>query len=184
MQRGFKSRCENISARYRAQFGLQIEDPFPYRKLAESLGILIWTPADVPGLSSSHLTVLTDSDSSEWSAVTVTVNQKSLIIVNSSHSERRLANDITHELAHLILDHDVARLDVSDDGHMWLKTYNKDQEAEADWLSASLLLPREGVLRVYRSKRNINSVAANFSVSKELATMRINVTGIKRQLRY
>jgi len=182
MQRGFKSRCENISARYRKNFGLHIEDPFPYRKLAESMGILIWTPADVPGLSPKHLKVLTESKSSEWSAVTITVGLKSLIIVNSSHSESRLANDITHELAHIILDHSVARLDVSDDGHMWLKTYDKEQEAEADWLAASLLLPREGVLRVYRRKRNVNTVASTFEVSKQLATMRINVTGINRQL--
>lgn len=182
MQRGFKSQCEQISRRYRKALGLALDDAMPYGLLAEHLRVRLWNPHDIPGLEEKYVHQLTVVDKHDWSAVTVNVSGKSVVIMNSSHSERRLANDVVHELAHIILDHRKARLDVSDDGHMWLRTYSNDQEEEADWLAGALLLPRDGLLKVYRECRDDQIVADNFLVSVDLARMRINRTGIRRQV--
>ena len=163
--------------------GLTLEEALPYNAFAQHLQIPIWTPESVPGLSTDHVAQLTEHGSDEWSALTVTVNGRTVIVVNSSHSERRLANDVCHEFAHQILDHRKARLDVSDDGHLWLKSYSSDQEEEADWLAASLLLPRDGLLRAYSKNRDLEALAEQFAVSIDLVRMRVNRTGISMQIR-
>ena len=184
MQRGFKSKCEQISKRYRKALGLAPDEAVPYQLFADHLNVRLWTPEDVPGLEEKHVHQLTVVDGSDWSAVTLNANGEYVVIVNSSHSERRLANDVVHELSHIILDHKKARLDISEHGHLWLKSYGKEQEDEADWLAGAILLPRDGLLQVYRKSRDIQEVADRFLVSADLVRMRINRTGIQRQLHH
>jgi Zn-dependent peptidase ImmA (M78 family) len=73
-------------------------------------------------------------------------------------------------------------VDVSEDGHLWLTTYGRDQENEADWLAASLLLPRDGLLSYFSRRRSVEAIAAQFQVSVELARWRLNATGVLRQV--
>lgn len=183
MRRGFKSQCEQISKRYRKELGLGLEEALPYRTFAKHLDVRIWKPTDVPGLDDRFVHQLTEVDDSDWSAVTLQVDGNSLIIINSSHSEKRLANDVVHELSHIILDHRKARLEVSDDGHMWLKSYGKDQEEEADWLSAALLLPRDGLLNLYRQNQDLAELSDIYAVSVDLVRMRVNRTGVSKQFK-
>jgi Zn-dependent peptidase ImmA (M78 family) len=51
-----------------------------------------------------------------------------------------------HELAHLILKHVPARVDVSKTGLLLLSEYSDQQESEADWLAAAILLPRDALV--------------------------------------
>lgn len=81
------------------------------------------------------------------------------------HSEGRLASDIMHELAHIILGHEPARVEVSKDGLLILSTYDKTQEEEAKWLSGCLLLPREAPLLIRRSGLSPEVAAAKYGVS-------------------
>ena len=184
MVRGFKSRSEKISARYRANLKISLEEALPVRELASMLDVIIWAPSDVHGLTPKHIKQLTNIGRDEWSAVTIEEGASKLIIINPTHSEARLANDIAHELAHLILNHEKSHLEISESGELWLKAYETDQEEEADWLAASLLLPRDGLLPVYKRLRDVSKVAKVFGVSKDLAQMRINRTGIKKQLSF
>ena len=183
MKRGFKSRCEQISKRYRKALGLSLQDALPYQLLADHLGVLVWTPKDVPGLDDRYIRQLTVTDQGGWSAVTVSCADRYVVILNSSHSDRRVANDVIHELAHIILNHAPSRVDISDEGHLWVSTYGKDEEGEANWLAATLLLPREGLLNSYRSLRSYEAVASEFGVSVDLVRMQINIRGINIQLR-
>ena len=182
MKRGFKSRCEQISKRYRKTLNLAPEDALPYQLLADHLEALIWTPYDVPGLDAAYIKQLTEVDQSGWSAVTVSFADRYVVVVNSSHSDRRLANDVVHELAHIILKHAPSRVDISDDGHLWLSTYGKEEEDEANWLAAALLLPRDGLFTTYKKLRSEEAVADKFGVSEQLVRLRLNVTGIHAQL--
>ncbi len=182
MRRGFKAQCEQISRRYRTELGVTLSEALSYRSLAERIGVEVWVPEDVPGLSEDHVEQLIDHGASEWSALSITDFGKTVIVINSSHSGRRLANDVCHELAHIILGHTKARLEVSDDGFLWLKSYSSEQEEEADWLAASLLLPRDGLLMQYRNTQDLARLAATFNVSVDLIRMRINRTGIAKQL--
>lgn len=182
MQRGFKSRCEQIAKRYRKSLGVSLDAPLPFSRLADDLGVIVWTPAEVPGLDAETVRHLSETDAGAWSAVTVGLDGKRVVIVNSAQEARRIPNNVVHELAHVILGHAASRVDVSEDGHLWLSTHEGDQEDEADWLAAALLLPREGLLQCFTRYREAGRIADHFRVSVALVRWRLNATGVARQV--
>ena len=183
MRRGFKSWCETIAASYRSALQLRQEHRLAPEDLAAHLGVAVWCPEDVPELSESSFQQLTVRDRDSWSAVTLLLSDISLIIVNSAHASTRRRSSLTHELAHLILNHDPGRIDLSPDGHLLLSSFEKEQEEEADWLAATLLVPREGLLIKYRSARDSQTLADHFGVSLAMLNWRLRMTGIAKQAR-
>ncbi|MGH8192981.1 MAG: ImmA/IrrE family metallo-endopeptidase [Woeseiaceae bacterium] len=162
--------------------GVSSEGALPYGKLADEFGVVLWTPGDVPGLDDDTVRQLSVTDAGSWSAVTVNLDSRYVVVVNTAQDERRIPNNVVHELAHIILGHAASRVDISEDGHLWLSTYGSDQEKEADWLAASLLLPRDGLLSCFSRCRDIEATAAQFQVSRELVRWRLNATGVWRQV--
>lgn len=182
-ERGFKNWCELYAKEMRAKLGLRPSDRFDPHRLAKELGIRVWTPHDVPGLSRQTKAILLRNDGrtpSCWSAVTVVVGNKVVVVLNSSHSPARQASDLTHELAHRIRGHQAQEVEVSEDGLMLLAGYDKLQEEEANWLAGCLLLPRDTL--VYIKRRRIEAeAAAMFGVSKRMLDYRLAATGVNRQ---
>ena len=64
----------------RATLGLSSAAPLGARQLAAHLGIRVWTPDDVPGLSPDARKVLLRNDGTPncWSALTLVVGEKSV----------------------------------------------------------------------------------------------------------
>jgi hypothetical protein len=183
-ERGFKAWCEKYSTDKRKELGLAAGAPLNTRALAKSLGVCVWTPHDVPGLSGAARQVLLRNDGktpSCWSAVTVVVGTNVVVILNSSHSPARQASDLTHELAHRIRNHEAQEVDVTEDGLMLLKSYDKQQEEEADWLSGCLLLPRDALTTIRRRRLDHADAAAQYGVSMKMLTYRMAMTGVTRQ---
>ncbi len=183
MRRGFKSWCENASRDYRAQLGLDLADPLDPHDLARFLGVLVWTPDEVPDLSSQSIRQLTKVDPSSWSAVTVSAGGRHLVILNSAHALTRQRNSLAHELAHLVLNHQPDTARVSGEGFLLRDHYDAEQEEEADWLAGTLLLPREGLLSVYRRTSSSEAIGRIFGVSTKLVDWRLRMTGILAQTR-
>ena len=180
-QRGFKSWCERVAVTQRRELNLRPADALDARSLASHLGVVVWTANQVPGLDQKFLTVLTKEDPDSWSAVTLCTGSKDLIIINPVHSEGRLASDIMHELAHIILGHEPARVEVSKDGFLILSTYDKQQEEEAKWLSGCLLLPREALLLIRRRGMSAESAATAYGVSVPMLNFRLNMLKLARR---
>lgn len=183
-ERGFKAWCERYAIEKRTELGLKPADPLDPFKLAENLRIRVWTPHDVPGLDKKTITILLRNDGktpSCWSAVTLIVGRHVVVILNSSHSASRQASDLTHELAHRIRNHTAQEVEVSAEGLMLLKSYDKLQEEEADWLSGCLLLPREALIAIKRRKLQIADAASTFGVSQRMLNYRLATTGVNRQ---
>jgi Zn-dependent peptidase ImmA (M78 family) len=183
-ERGFKAWCERYSVDKRKALGLAVHDPLDARALASHLGVRVWTPDDVPGLSTEAIGVLLRNDGvtpSDWSAVTLMVGTKVVVILNSSHSPGRQASDLTHELAHHIRGHEAKEVSVSADGLMLLSSYEKAQEEEADWLSGSLLLPRDALASIKRRRLDTAAACLEYKVSARMLQYRISMTGINRQ---
>jgi Zn-dependent peptidase ImmA (M78 family) len=88
-----------------------------------------------------------------------------------------------HEVAHFILKHVPARVDVSPTGMLLLSDYSEEAEAEADWLAAAILLPREALVRRRRAGESAAQIAAAFGVSEQLSEWRLRMTGVNTQLR-
>ena len=183
MRRGFKTWCETTAESYRNALGLKPVDPLNPKELAAHLGVIVWRPEDVPELSEESLRRLTNHDSDSWSAVTIRHDDAKLTIVNSAHAETRQRSNLSHELAHIILDHEPGRIDLSREGHLLLSSYEREQEEEADWLSGTLLVPRAGLLIAYRSTRDPRSLANRFGVSVDMLNWRLRMTGVATQAR-
>lgn len=180
LRRGFKSWSERIAIEKRSLLGLRPADPLDPRQLATHLGIRIWTPLQVPGITQDSLHSLLTDDPDGWSAVTLRLPGLDLIIVNSAHSPARQASDLMHELAHVLLGHTPTRVDVSADLQLLLRTHDQNQEEEAAWLSGCLLLPRPTLLAVQRI-RPTRELASQFGVSLEMMQYRLRVTGVEIQ---
>ena len=183
MRRGFKTWCETTAEKYRTDLGLKPVDPLDPTELAVHLGVILWRPEDVPELSKKSLLRLTNHDSGSWSAVTIRHGDTNLTIVNSAHAPTRQRSSLSHELAHIILDHEPGRIDLSEAGHLLLSSYEREQEEEADWLSGTLLVPRAGLVSAYRSNPDPKVLANRFEVSVDMLNWRLRMTGVATQAR-
>jgi len=182
LRRGFKTWCENAALGYRRELGLARFGALNPRLLASRLDVKVWTPDEVPGVPSAALRQLTEVDPFGWSAVTICLRDRAAIITNDRHLPERQNNSIAHELSHLILEHRPAQVFVSNTGQMMLSHYDRVQEEEADCLSGTLLVPRAALLHVLASGYDHARAAAHFVVTQDLLKMRINLTGVQRQL--
>jgi len=178
-ERGFKAWCEHLSVRKRAELGITPSDPLDARALANNLDIKVWSIEDVVGLSSESKTILAREGG--WSAATICLGEKRLIILNSSHSIGRQASDLTHELSHLLLKHKPTKLDISEAGIMMMESYGQQQEEEADWLSGCLLLPRATLVHIRKRRLDESIAAKQYGVSLSMLKYRMGVTGVRYQ---
>jgi hypothetical protein len=180
--RGFKTWCEQVALQQRRNLGLSPTDPLDPHGLAAHLNVQVWKAEDIPGLESQYLHILLVSDPESWSAATLLLGNRPLIILNSAHSKGRQSSDLMHELSHLIIGHEPGRVDVSENGLLMLTTFNKDQEDEATWLAGCLLLPREALLFIRRKKMSDSEVETKYQVSNQMYQYRLRVSGVDSQL--
>ena len=122
-------------------------------------------------------------DPDSWSAATVADGGKNLVVINSAHARTRQRSSLAHELAHIILNHRPSTTSVSEEGFLFRDRYDTEQEEEADWLGGALLLPRGGLLSVYRRTSSSEAIGQIFGVSTKLVDWRLRMTGILVQAR-
>jgi Zn-dependent peptidase ImmA (M78 family) len=92
-------------------------------------------------------------------------------------------SDFMHELSHLILAHTAARVDVSADGVLLLSTHDRAQEDEANWLSGTLLLPREALLNIRKKQISDEVACRTYGCSQDMLTYRLRMTAVDLQLK-
>lgn len=182
MERGFKKWAEEQAIYQRQLLGLSPVASLPAIQLAEHLQVTVIRPDQIPGVSPAVLHQLLYVDSISWSAITILLNGHALIIPNTTHSARRRESDLMHEIAHILCNHEPARLMQLSGFPFPLRTYNKRQEDEATWLGACLQIPRTALLWAIRHGMNEAQLAEYFGASQDLVQYRRNVTGIDVQL--
>lgn len=181
-ERGFKTRCENLAGTVRKELSLPAAGPMPVTALASHLGVHLLEPKDIPGLSTESLAVLVSSDCDDWSAVTIGEGGSNpLIIYNPTHSPARRASDLAHEMAHLVLRHDPSKIMFSPDGSWTLRSFDTQQEDEANWLAGCLLLPRIALESLARRGIGDETIAETYGISAQMVRYRKGVTGVNRQ---
>lgn len=105
------------------------------------------------------------------------------IVLNPVHALTRRRSDLMHELAHVELRHTPVRVDVSKNGVLLLSDYSEDQEQEADWYGAALLLPRVALVHHRSRGETAADIADRYGVSKSLCEWRLRTTGVEIQVR-
>lgn len=182
MRRGFKSESEERAQHARAALGLSELDrlcPFEY---AKHLGIPVVFPKDIK-LPQEDFCQLTVTDPDSWSGLTMKKGESAFIVLNSAHPRTRQVSTLMHEISHLSLRHVPARIDVSDNGLLLLSEYDSEQEEEADWLGATLLLPRALLLAARIRGETVEAIAKANGVSTVLCNWRLRKTAVDVQLR-
>jgi Zn-dependent peptidase ImmA (M78 family) len=106
-----------------------------------------------------------------------TAETPAYIFFNEAHAPTRQASDISHECAHDILGHEAAA--VFD--RLGIRDWDKEQEAEAEYLAGALLVTAEGAIWAIRRGMSDRDAAAHFGVSSSLYMMRVNKTAARKR---
>ncbi|WP_171064628.1 ImmA/IrrE family metallo-endopeptidase [Actinomadura soli] len=124
---------------------------------------------------------LNEAQDGAFSAATFHISEDRVVIVcNPLNDAARTNSDIAHEVAHILLRHQVREVQTIG-GHIFFAC-DSDQEEEANWLGGCLLLPRKLLLREAFSDATPEEVAAKYQVSQQMARFRLNASGVKLQV--
>jgi Zn-dependent peptidase ImmA (M78 family) len=115
--------------------------------------------------------------------MTLKMDESFAIVLNPSHAVTRQRSDLEHELSHIELRHVPARVEISETDLLLLSDFSDEQEQEADWLGAALLLPRDALVRLRSERKSTPEIAAHFGVSTALCEWRLRMTGVDVQMR-
>lgn len=179
LRRGFKTEAEEISLEVRRELDLKTVDPLDPRDLARHLGVPILGLRDLAKLGADKDAVrhFLGKGQAELSGFVVFRGSRCAVICNESHARTRQNSSLAHELSHLILGHEPAPAL----GEGGCRRWDQIQEAEADWLGGTLLVPRVAALKIARSREDLREAAKRFGVSRKLMRWRLNHTGALKQ---
>ena len=107
-----------------------------------------------------------------------------VVILNSSHANTRRTATLMHEIAHIILEHVPAEVNVAPSGLVLLSDYSAEQEDEADWLGAALLLPETALIEYRGCGMSAEAIAQVFGVSGQLCNWRCRMTGVEKRMAF
>jgi Zn-dependent peptidase ImmA (M78 family) len=181
VRHGFKAQSERSAALARTALGLKPNTPLDPWEYAKHLKVIV-LKFETLSLSAQTKSQLTVRDPDSWSAMTLQEQDKFIIVLNPCHARTRQRSDLMHELAHIELRHSPARVEVSESGFLLLSDYSDEQEQEADWFGAALLLPRDGLVRLRAARKSPAEIAAHYGVSEQLCQWRLRTTGVETQM--
>lgn len=176
---GFKAEAERIALAIRSELGVASFEPLDCHKLAAYLAVPVLALHDLSDEVEQSASIAHFArHNSGFSALTVCLGTKRIIVYNPRHSHRRRASSLAHELAHIILEHPPSAVL----GRGRCRYWDQSLESQADWLGSALLVPRDGLLRWVSKRRSLVGAENYFGVSSQLLKWRFNQTGIKRQV--
>lgn len=178
MRRGFKAEAERVATATRSEMGLSATDGLDAFELADHVGAVVRSADELT--ARDKLERLDRLQPGAFSACTFRVNGRNIIVYNPLCSLGRRQSDLAHEVAHLLLEHDLK--DVKQLGALTFYSCDPDEEQEANWLAGCLLLPRTLLLRAARSGLDGPAIAEEFVVSEQMANYRLRATGVLMQL--
>ncbi len=178
LRRGFKSEAERIAQGVRSELDMGAGQMVTPEDLADLLGVEVRSGDEL--ISRRRFVELDQIQAGAFSACTFRPsNDRVVVVYNPISSPTRKRSDLAHELAHILLDHDLSRIEKL--GGITFVTCDATQEEEAAWLAGCLLLPRALLLREVRRGSSSGDIARKCGVSESLARYRVNVTGVARQ---
>lgn len=179
MRRGFKAEAERLAGDIRSRHGCGELDPAPLEAVAQELGIGIRSADEL--VERRRLEELEQLQADAFSAATFQLPGGARVIVyNPLHSAGRTRSNQAHELAHIVLDHDLRTIERV--GSLSFFTCDTEQEEEADWLAGCLLLPRAVLLKAAKAGKTPAQVADTYGTSEPMARFRLNASGVLVQV--
>lgn len=176
---GFKKWSDDKAIQIRKELGLYASSPLCAFDLCKHMRIPLFVPDEIKGLSKENLSNLLGEGHGHWSAASIPVNDKFIIVHNPTHIPARQQSNLMHELAHIICEHKIP-----DDKNIlglsgFLRNHDENQENEAEWFGACLQLPKPALIWALKKKMTILEIAEHFNASIEMVKYRINISGVK-----
>jgi Zn-dependent peptidase ImmA (M78 family) len=180
MRWGFKTRAKRLALEVRTELELSPLEPLDPWALADLYGIPVYGLNDlIPwGYSQEALLHFTDVRQDAFSAALIPCDTARIIIENTSHAPVRRKANVTHEMAHVILEHEFGEAVLFADG---CRVLDSEIEEEATWLAGEFLIPSKGALWAARQQLSDEVVAQRFGVSPSMAAMRMNASGARKR---
>ncbi len=179
MRRGFKAEAERLATRARSEAGIGPHDRLDVTHLAEHVGASVRLADELT--DRANLEKLEEIQPGAFSAATFDLGGRLVIVTNPLAEEVRRRSDVSHEVAHLLLEHQVKEVEKL--GSMSFFTCDPEEEQEATWLAGCLLLPRDMLVKALNSGMDADVIAAANTVSVQMANFRIRTTGALVQVR-
>lgn len=178
MRRGFKAEAERLAKATRAEMDLSASDPVNVFDLATHLGAEVMDAAELVDIA--KLEELEEMQPGAFSACTFAFDDRHVIVFSPLASIGRRHSDIAHELAHILLKHEMKTIEKI--GDAIFHTCDPDEEQEANWLAGCLLLPRPLLVKEAKAGNSSRQIAEKFEVSDQMAAFRLRATGVVKQL--
>lgn len=179
LQRGFKTNAEKIANEVRSAIGATSDRTLDLRSLAQHVGARLVAANELVPIE--RLQEIERLQAFAFSACTFDIDGVVVVVYNPLRKPERRASDITHELAHLILEHELSEVQYIDG--VPFRTCRADQEEEATALAGAILLPRKLLLAAARDGLTHDEIAHMHRVTPDMARYRWNITGVERQLK-
>jgi IrrE N-terminal-like domain len=182
VRRGFATEARRLALEVRAELGLSPYVPLDPGALAELYGIPVYPLEELAGWgchdgTAAHFTVHRPD---AFSAALVPVDAGLVIVENSAQSGSRRRASISHEMAHVLLEHPFRDRLLPPAGC----PAGREAEEEADRLAGELLIPATAALAAARDGASDTQVARRYRVSLAFARMRMNRSGARKRAAY
>jgi hypothetical protein len=179
VRRGFKAEAERTADRLRSELGIGATERLDPDALARHVGATVRCADELT--DRAKLEQLEELQPGAFSACTLTIGDRHIIVYSPLASVGRHSSDVCHEVAHIVLGHEVD--EVKQLGTLTFFTCDPDEEQEANWLAGCLLLPRPLLVAVIGRGLSPTDIAEQYGVSEQMARFRLRTTGVEKQLR-
>jgi len=181
LRRGFKTDANRLAREVRRELGLADHAPLCPRALAEHLAIPIMTLDEFRDAVPEAVACLqSQGNRFALSAVTIFFGYRRVIIHNNSHSPKRQASNLIHELSHGLLMHPPKPpFDANGSRH-----YDDELEEEANWLGPALLISAEAALHIAEQGHSVGVASDLYGATVDVVRMRLNVSGATKRVAY
>jgi Zn-dependent peptidase ImmA (M78 family) len=176
LPRGFKAAAEREAVRLRGAMGLRPTDGLSIRRLAAHLDVKVVSADQL--VITERLEELERLQAFAYSAATFEILGRCYIVTNPLRSVGRLTSDVAHELAHMLLKHELT--EIRDLAGVPFRTCRPDEEEQATAFGATLMLPRPLLEAAALGGLGPGEIAADNEVTIEMARYRYNTTGVAK----
>ncbi len=177
MKRGFKAEAERISTQIRKDMGFDDLTRVDAEQIAKHLDVEVRSASSL--IDIAKLEAIDRAQPGAFSACTFEIGDRRIIVWNPLSPASRVQSDIAHEVAHLLLKHDVKQ--VQRIGEFSFFACEPEEEQEATWLAGCLLLPRALLAKAAFRHMSADAIANAHGVSLQMANFRLRTTGVLQQ---
>ena len=178
LPRGFRAEAERKSVSFRKDLGLKPNEAMNIKSLAKNLNVKVVSAEKLVALD--KLEELERIQTFSFSAATFEVEGRHFIVTNPLRSSGRLSSDVAHELAHILLKHELNEVRELDG--IAFRTCRPDEEEQATSYGATLLLPRPVLVAAAYRGLTPEEIATEHNVTVEMARFRFNSSGVAKQV--